>query len=80
MREKREGGRKGEEGGEREEERKEPFSGDRREKSPVQLNKNCAVSIRTACCDRGGPFLQVRRKQLCVWVIGASVTIANPGG
>lgn len=67
MREEREGGRKGEEGGEREEERKEPFSGDRREKTPVQLNKNCAVSIRTACCDRGGPFLSRLGGSSCVF-------------
>lgn len=57
------------------------LSGDIREKTPVQLNKNCAIFTRTARCGRGGPILsRLGGDQLCVLVIGASATTAKPEG
>lgn len=54
--EEREGGRKGEEGGRRRK-GKSLSTGTEGKESPFQWNKNCAISIRTVCSDRGGSFL-----------------------
>lgn len=54
--EEREGGRKGVEGGRRRK-GKSLSTGTEGKESPFQWNKNCAISIRTVCSDRGGSFL-----------------------
>lgn len=43
-------------GGREEEEGKSLSTGTEGKESPFQWNKNCAISLRTACSDRGGPF------------------------
>lgn len=59
----REGGRKGEEGGRRRK-GKSLSTGTEGKESQFQWNKNCAISIRTVCSDRGGSFLS--RKWIAV--------------